>query len=189
MAVQRGAQALPETSLDLQILVQDNKQLLSQLDALLCALDDSHYTNNESALFDSALGLHVRHMLDHYDCFIRGLADKCIDYDSRERDVRVEAGTDFARERLRRLSNALDQLPRENQAVTVLQSSSGDTANRQPLASSLARELVFLHSHSIHHQASISSLLRALGASELEPVDFGIAPATCQHQEATGCAR
>ncbi|NNC55100.1 MAG: hypothetical protein HKO07_05205, partial [Pseudomonadales bacterium] len=94
---------MPELSLNLESLVQDNIVLLNQVDALLSSLDDARYTNNSSVLFDSALGVHVRHLLDHYDCLLQGLQRGCVNYDARERDARVESGTAYARQRLHRL--------------------------------------------------------------------------------------
>ena len=45
-----------------------------------------------------------------------------------------------------------------------------------PLPSSLARELQFLQSHAIHHQAVIAAAAQAAGWAL--PADFGMAPAT-----------
>ena len=45
-----------------------------------------------------------------------------------------------------------------------------------PAASTLSRELQFLVSHTVHHDALIAAAARALGVAT-EP-DFGIAPST-----------
>lgn len=175
---------------DIRPLIEDNVRLLRQLDQLLGALDDARYTDGQSPLFDSPLGLHFRHVLEHYDCLLQGLGSGRVDYDARRRETALETSTEAARQRLRALLQRLDAIDVADRALEVVQCSSNESAAAQrQLGSTLARELAFLHSHTVHHQASISALLRYLGASELEPADFGIAPATVQHQEVAGCAR
>ncbi|MGB5325117.1 MAG: DinB family protein [Pseudomonadales bacterium] len=178
---------MPSLPVNLSTLVEDNVKLLDQLDGVLLALDDVLYTNNESALFDSPVGLHVRHALDHYACFLHGLTTGLIDYDARARDAQVEASSESAQQRLHNLRNAIQELDLADRDLLVRQASG--TSGQIPLRSSVARELVFLHSHTVHHQASIAALLRLLGVSELAPDDFGFAPATLQYKGAERCAR
>ena len=53
--------------------------------------------------------------------------------------------------------------------------------------SSVARELQFLVSHTVHHYAVIAAMLRPQG---IEPgVDFGVAPSTLKYEQGAPCAR
>lgn len=185
-----GIQVLQQTPIDISALLEDNCRLLGQLEQLLLALEDTLYVDNESELFDSPVGVHVRHILDHYDCLLRGLPDRRIDYDDRAREPHIESQTESACQRLRDVREKLLGAGNGDRELVVLQSSSDKPAAAcMALGSSLARELVFLHSHTVHHQASIAALLRLLGVSYLAPPNFGLAPATAQHQEIARCAR
>ncbi|MBT8148637.1 MAG: hypothetical protein HKO71_08010 [Pseudomonadales bacterium] len=178
-------------------LIEDNTELLQQLDAVLGVLDDTLYCKLDERVHDASIGGHVRHVLDHYSCLLTGLAQGVIEYDNRERKLEIEESRPVALKRLQRTIEQLQTIAgtaREGDTLQVnLLTCNGDTA-QQPAAgasycSSLARELAFLHSHTVHHNASIAVLLRLHGASELVPQDLGIAPATAQYQEQKKCAR
>ena len=48
-------------------------------------------------------------------------------------------------------------------------------------ATTLGREVAFVLSHTLHHQALIAAHLRATGHDV--PDNFGVAPATLQHRD------
>lgn len=45
----------------------------------------------------ASIGAHVRHSLNLFACFLRGLPDAVIDYDDRSREARLECDPDVAR--------------------------------------------------------------------------------------------
>ena len=53
--------------------------------------------------------------------------------------------------------------------------------------SSVRRELLFLLSHTVHHNALVKELLRARGHALAD--DFGVAPSTLEHRARLACAR
>ena len=55
------------------------------------------------------------------------------------------------------------------------------------LPSTHARELAFVFSHTIHHNAIIGTIARAIGV-EL-PSNFGTAPSTIAYRNQSECAR
>ncbi len=57
---------------------------------LLETLTDENFVQTREPVFPSSLGGHLRHDLDHYLNFFRGLPEGPIDYESRERDAELE---------------------------------------------------------------------------------------------------
>lgn len=131
-----------------------------------------------SSLFREVIGPHLRHVLDHYDMLLSAWPQgQLVNYDQRSRDTRSEQDRNFATHRLRRLLLGLEQLQHADLSTTLTIASASD-AGEDPLilTSTLGRELLFLQSHAIHHQAVIR--VRAEVSGLALPVDFGKAPAT-----------
>lgn len=186
------------------MLNQENIFLLQRFTQIIEVLDDSQYTHTDPVLYNSSIGAHIRHVLDHYQAFIVGLADGHINYDQRAREQRLEVNRLEASARIKSLIEALLPIDNFEQSISVTMDTKLDagpisaaeasaTSNLSavedvaPQLSSVGRELAFLHSHSIHHQALVGFILRALKISP-SPDDFGVAPATLRHRENSRCA-
>jgi hypothetical protein len=163
---------------------QANLRLLEQAAGLLRRLNPRLFRAASDRLPGGTAGAHVRHCLDFYDSFLRGLPDGKIDYDRRERSRRVETDPTAALVALRGVIDGLTSLRPEEMAREVLVR--GDAAEDEPgwSRSSVARELAYLSSHTTHHYAIIGSILREHGFDP-DP-DFGVAPSTLLHWKATG---
>lgn len=159
-----------------------NVTVLRQGVELLGHLDD--------ALFRASIGPQLRHCLDFYGSFLRGLAARRIDYDTRERDPLVESSRRIARERYEQVIAALQEIGPDQSAAALQVRSEADTLPPGEPAwspSSVRRELQFLLSHTVHHHALLKELLRARGRRVAG--DFGIAPSTLEHRGRLACAR
>lgn len=171
-------------------LITDNVRVLRQGIALLEELDAGLYAKAEPAVSSSAIGSHVRHVLDYYDLFLEGIAEGRIDYDLRRRDERVERDLQFGLERLRNLTKRLDAL-RSKPFPAVLQVKVDAMCEEEDApwsSSSVARELQFQLSHAVHHFALIAVILRLNGCDP--GAGFGVAPSTLRHwKESEACAR
>lgn len=130
----------------------------------------------------SAIGPHLRHCLDHAVCFLRGLRSGVIEYDARDRDLRVENDADYYREVAR---GVMDQLAGISPAtlpngIKVCQISAPG-APLTTVESTIERELLFLSGHTIHHLAIVTQIAKERGiaiGSELS-----IAFSTAAHRE------
>ncbi len=156
-------------------LLSANLQVLQQGLDLLAELDDEQYTLTAGSLFAYGVGSHMRHCLDSYACFLQGLSKGRVDYDRRERDELTAQDRRYASTRLawtmEMLQESLSQaLPEE---LRVRQD------GPQWAASSIARELQFLLSHTVHHYALIALILRLQGFNPA--AEFGVAPSTLEH--------
>ncbi|MFO7724452.1 MAG: hypothetical protein R6V45_02800 [Oceanipulchritudo sp.] len=165
-------------------LIDANRSLLEQADALLADLDEEAYTRPCEACFRSTPGGHLRHILEHYGSFLDGLADRRIDYDRRDRGSPVEFSVEAARAEVERLLLDLEGAsridPGERLAILL-----DDGGSARESSSNPERELQFLLSHSVHHFALMRTMLY-LDGHRAFPEGFGIAPSTLRYLAAAG---
>lgn len=168
----------------------ENCHFLRQGLALVDALDDELFASVHGPA-RSNVGAHLRHCIDYYRCFLRGLDGGRVDYDARERQAGIETDRDTARAALADLVARLEAI--DAGAVHQSLQIKVDTAAWHDPAlhwsrSTVLRELQFLLSHTVHHYALIAQMLRARG---FEPGEgFGVAPSTLEHRHAVAaCAR
>ncbi len=163
-------------------LIHDNNTALRQAQSLLEVIEDQMFRHPVPACYDASVGAHLRHVLDHYESFFQGLGG-AVDYESRQRDPRLETDRSYA---LTRVSAHLSNLTRLLDTPSDLPlrvrlegcSASGAEAWGD---SSASRELEFLLSHTIHHFALIGVCCRLQGIHP--PATFGIAPSTLRHRQ------
>jgi uncharacterized damage-inducible protein DinB len=162
-------------------LAHDNIRYLDQALELLAQLDDETYRRPYPPMFNSGIGAHLRHVLDHYRSFLDGIASRRIDYDARARDPRIESDCDHAASIVREIVAGLAAVPDAGTSLLVKMDSD---ERAEPVAdwqrSSVGRELQFLVSHTVHHYALIAVLLRLHGIAPEE--EFGCAPSTLRYQ-------
>ena len=145
---------------------------------LIERLDDVTY--RRSANGTGSVGGHFRHNLDFANSYLNGIAEGRIDYSARERDVRVETDRGYA---IRKLSSAIHRmggLTDEMFECAIYVRSEVDPATW--LQSSIARELEFLNSHTVHHHALIAEKLAGFGIVVAE--NFGVASSTLEYWRA-----
>jgi len=127
------------------------------------------------------IGPQVRHVLDFYECFFRGVDCGEIDYDARSRSRVVESSRMAAIHAIQSIVERLEAL-----AVADLGPSIRIRDEDCILHSSIARELNSLLNHTIHHMALIAIALDAFGVP-VHP-SFGVAPSTLRYRQSTGAA-
>ena len=128
-----------------------------------------------------SIGEHVRHCLDHVSALVSADPSSCLSYDHRERGSAVETDPVQAarciqllriRVMVGRWSARLDE------PICVI-STVAHGGGMLSGMSTLGRELAFVLSHTIHHQAMIG-LLATLHGCDV-PDGFGFAPSTPRH--------
>ncbi|MDX2154200.1 MAG: hypothetical protein SFV54_25900 [Bryobacteraceae bacterium] len=162
----------------LPALIRLNREWLAQAAELIERLDEERY---------AAAGPHFRHIVEFYDCFLRGVTSGKIDYDGRSRERRLETSRESALERIATLRADLETVGEPGRPVMVKAEDAEGLGLADPwLASSVGRELQSLSGHTVHHFAIIALTLRPLGVA-LDP-SFGVAPSTLRHGDRL-CAR
>jgi uncharacterized damage-inducible protein DinB len=151
--------------------------LLWQLGTVIGGLSDVQYRVERARGVSGSIGGHVRHCLDHVSALIEGVASGHVNYDARRRGTAVETSQEAAVAEIARLAGDLDAISSHVLHRPVQLLSALDTSGVHIAAhTSVARELAFVVSHTIHHLAVIALLLREQGIDV--PPRFGYAPST-----------
>jgi uncharacterized damage-inducible protein DinB len=151
--------------------------VLGQLRDLLEGCRDEQYSIKPVGVVPSSIGGHVRHCLDHITALLNGVHVGQMTYDHRPGGTVIEsdrsaaiAAIDDLNDTLGAMNDtALDQPIR----LSVLMSPNGPPAL---VETSLGRELAFVISHTIHHNALVGVIAKLLGVPV--PDRFGYAPST-----------
>ena len=161
-------------------IVNDNIKLLKGSKGTIMALENSFYREKPREIKTDSVGAHIRHMLEHYILFLDGLKGFKIDYDNRQRDLRISEDKDFAVKIIDDITQGLSHIsPDILDKVIEIKSDCGSSLLWTK--SSVERELQFLVSHSLHHEAMIRMILESEGIDVSEK--FGIAPSTLKYNQ------
>jgi uncharacterized damage-inducible protein DinB len=177
----RGFVARTEIPTDSPELVQAAQRVLTQGLDLLILLGQQSYSRRVAVPFNSSIGQHYRHVLEHFQCLMSGLAPGVANYDARERNPRVENEVSYASVKTCEIITALRRLTKETlqRHCTVITSVGYGSTPPAQLESNVSRELAYCTGHAIHHYAIICLLCGEMGV--VVPAEFGIAPSTLKH--------
>ncbi len=163
-------------------------QLMTQLSDLVRTLNTEQYNARPELTKCGAIGGHVRHVLDHLVAWLNGVDQGVVNYDDRQRDTAIEHDPVVALHAIKHHTARLAEISDSQLAGQVfVLTSMTSCGSLVELPSSHARELAFVFSHTIHHNAIIGTIARALGVCL--PDHFGMAPSTIAYRNQSGCAR
>lgn len=148
---------------------------LKQLQTLLSGLSNETYTLPLPVLSQASIGQHTRHILELYQILIASYKDGKIDYDNRERNLKLQ--NDIA-EGQRVLAGIISsyELPDKKMSLCSMQEAG------ENIATSFKRELLYNSEHCIHHLALIRIGCEQLGIP-IEDDTFGVAPSTVKFRK------
>jgi uncharacterized damage-inducible protein DinB len=156
--------------------------ILQQLQAVVACLSDGQYAQRPVGVVNSSIGLHVRHCLDHVRSLLVAIETGELDYDQRDRGTEIESDRAAALASIKSLRNCLANLNEhvieQPLRLSVLMTSDGVPFRFQ---TSVGREMAYVLSHTIHHNALVGTMVRTLGG--WLPDRFGYAPATIAHEK------
>jgi hypothetical protein len=161
--------------------------LLHQMRTMIERLDDANYVRPAPGRTTGGIGGHVRHCLDHVSALIAGTRTGLCAYDRRQRGTEVETSRSAAIDAITDLMIELLHLDIATLDSEVFVETQLDPAGAMIITrSSVCREVAFLVSHTIHHNAIVGQMMQSRGL-EVAP-RFGLAPAT-PTEGALVCAR
>ena len=187
----RGAMATSPVGSEQSSLLQINNNEL--IDLLIASCDElcdfvSHLDSDLYVLklnANSSIGAHVRHVLDRIVCLIEGIESGIVNYDNRERNPIVETCTVFCQERILKISESLSKLksssPEKLDTTLLVRETVCSNGKVVILESSLAREILDLLNHNIHHKAIMKILAEAKNINLNN--DFGKAISTIIYEK------
>ena len=181
MEVLQSSPKAVEPAMKTSTLMTDAREVLLQGLTLLFDLNDHRYSQIAGAPFNASIGQHYRHVIEHFQSLTLGLQGREINYDARERNVRLQSEVTYGSiatcDILRVLKRYTDEtLARE---CTVINSVGYGNAGASTFQSNISRELAYCAGHAIHHYAIIRLLCHQIGVSV--PAEFGFAPPTLKH--------
>lgn len=148
-------------------------EAVATLKRLLHVLQDlnlDEYTEKLPLLGDSSIGEHTRHIIELFQVLKAGYSHGVINYDDRQRDVRIQTNIDVAMEAIAHLISDISQ-PNKDLILHTL------NHNNRPFSTNYDRELLYNIEHCIHHQAIIRIGLSILEKNTGDEA-FGVAPST-----------
>jgi hypothetical protein len=161
-----------------QELRELNAELLEQGIETLLSIDDETYTRPAELFDGQRIGGHIRHIVEFYERLFEGINTGVVDYAARRRDPVIEMHRCTAIARLESLSDRLRSGDVLFEWVNLLVRP--EDSGRGHFGSTSGREFEAVASHTIHHFALISVLLRYFGLPVLP--DFGVSKATLRYR-------
>ncbi|WP_293747666.1 hypothetical protein [uncultured Paraglaciecola sp.] len=163
------------------ITLKGQLETVQQAKAFLLGLNTENYQMVIKPHFASSAGTHMRHILDHYLALKDGLSQGLVNYNKRNRYSSVESCPQTALLQWQKIEKWLTEVSQydADMPLTVMSETSIDKTQNSQTKSTLARELVFVSSHAIHHFSLLAVINSLLGSKD--EVNFGIAPTTATY--------
>lgn len=153
--------------------------LFIQMENMLERLTNQQYSEKIGMMSDSAIGEHVRHVIEFYLELNQGYSSGKVNYDLRKRDHMIESSKDFAVIKLREITCSLEKPDRQ---LELLGSYSLAEENGFKVPSSYYRELIYNLEHTVHHMALMRIAVAKVSLIQL-PEDFGLAISTLKYKQ------
>ncbi|OEE74229.1 hypothetical protein A1OQ_01195 [Enterovibrio norvegicus FF-162] len=174
----RNPSAIIDALAEVPAEVIGGMDVASQALELLHQLSDEQYNHVATPYLQSAIGQHMRHILDVFHAITVWPNSDFVDYDIRRRAHPVEKDKTIAIDEWISLYHWLETICEADLSTGM--HVSGEVSLKHHVASvtqsTLGRELSFVASHAVHHFALIRVSLCAQDISTAET--FGMAPAT-----------
>src|SRR5262245_55672758 len=152
-------------------------RLLDELRSTVEGLSHAQYVGVPVGRRSGSIGAHVRHSLDHVAAFLESMTAGVLSYDRRRRGTPVETSRQAALDRISSLTTTLLDLDPILLQRPVRLDVQLDAAGTQcSVISTAGRELAYVISHTVHHNATMGVLLTEGGMRV--PDRFGIAATT-----------
>jgi hypothetical protein len=167
-------------------LVKTSIEIIDQLRGLLVQINAEDYSKELSVLSKNTIGKHVRHVLEFYECLQNGIVLKEINYDARQRNLKLESNPTYALEICDGLKALLEQNEADRPMRLLMDYGKSELAS---VDTTYYRELAYNIEHAVHHFAIIGIAVK----NELQHIglasNFGIAYSTVKYQESQQCAQ
>jgi uncharacterized damage-inducible protein DinB len=164
------------------MLLKSLKQSIDQIIAIVDQLQSLNEIKQQYLYCELHIGKHIRHINDHFLALIHGINIGVIDYNRRNRGTAIETKIDVALSELQQLiiwlenyENTTDHEQRHKSIKIFSEIDCLHTIN-QEFDSTVARELLYLINHTIHHAAHIGLIAKNQGIEI--PLNTGMAPCT-----------
>lgn len=153
-------------------------EILNQLTTVIEKLGNEEYSKPLSTLSDSSIGKHIRHIIEFYQCLFNGIPEGIVDYDKRERNLKLETDPVFT---IAIIRTVISQISNTKDISLVLHTSYENQISE--LRSSVFRELFYNIEHATHHLAIIKIGITQHFSHITTDENLGVAYSTIQYRE------
>jgi len=156
---------------------------LLEINALVKSLSQEQYNRKLEILSGASIGQHVRHILEFYQCLFKSLDNNEVNYDDRQRDLKLETDLQFANIIIENVVSLLLKVKDDFPVTFIANYSTAEDQKPELSQSSFFRELAYNLEHSIHHQALIKVAITEMQLTSLVKKTFGYAPSTIRNDK------
>ena len=157
------------------MLIPSIHNSLNELLSLLTQLSDSEYSKQCTALSNATIGEHTRHIIEMFQCLENHYETGLVNYDKRERNIRMQTDTAFA---IECIATVKSNLEKNNKNIALQQIIDGEEIR---IDSNYHRELLYNLEHCIHHQALIKVAILQCDNICIDS-NFGVARSTIEYR-------
>ncbi len=165
------------------MLIKHNIDKLSEIKNLLLRLPLEVYSSPVEILNEATIGQHFRHILEFYSCLEKGIENRTVSYDDRERDVKIESYINYALESIEKTIRFLEKIEKDFPLTLKANYSTSLSTNQVSIPSSLYRELAYAMDHTVHHLAIIKIALSVSKQKVELNENLGVAPSTIRYRK------
>jgi hypothetical protein len=164
-----------------KILLEQNINILEQLKESLILMPTDAFVETRPLLEGSSLGMHIRHVIEFYECLINGLPHKVVNYDSRVRNLELQSNKDFAINCITAIQLRLEDVVTD--VPLILQAGKINDDDFIEMPSSYLRELYYMLEHCTHHMALIKMVIMQYWPNVQLPANYGVAQSTIKYKQ------
>jgi hypothetical protein len=157
-------------------IIVEAKETLVQLSNVIQELTFDEYLEKIPLLSNATIGEHTRHIIELFQQLVAGYCLGVINYDDRQRDLRLQTDIDFALESIATIISYLSKSDKDLTIISIYNNQS------KSIRTNYFRELLFNIEHCIHHQAIIKIGLIYLNKGNVS-ANFGIAKSTIAYKK------
>lgn len=159
--------------------------ILNQLADVVTQIQQADFVKPSETLSHSTIGQHVRHTLEFFSCFDKGIEEGTINYDMRAHDTVIETDKAAA---LSTIDHAVSfvKTVSENIPLKLQVGYSPMRDEFETIDTNSTRELAYNIEHAVHHMALIKIAVKDVAPYVRLDINFGIAASTVRHQKVAG---
>ncbi len=162
-------------------LQNSSEEILSQLIDLIDSMEPEQYQSPVDALSKSSIGAHVRHIIEFYDCLLKGHDTGLVNYDARVRNYLLETDMYFALQVLLNIIQKVNSIRSDKMLMISLDLSTQN--NPIVIDTTYYRELAYNIEHAIHHMAIIRIGVATAYPKVTVEQNFGVAYSTVKFKK------
>jgi len=148
---------------------------LNELISLLKQLSNQQYSKPCPDLSNATIGEHTRHIVEMFQCLENFYHSGIVNYDKRERNIRIQTETRYA---IEAINSVKGNLEKPNKKLELQQIVDGEEIR---IESNYFREILYNLEHCIHHQALIKVAILQCEDITIDH-NFGVARSTVEYR-------